>query len=305
MPNTITHLYEGEKDFQIIIDLLNRIRPAARMDEYPAKVDIEENLASEQVRANTKLWFDGDRPIGWAYVDDSNNLRWEVEKPYEESVGAEMVAWGEECARSGKTLAAGETSTLDASCREDNLERLAFIHQHGFRQTDMVSVGMKRPLSEAIPNPELPAGFSVRAIKGTEEAEAVAGTHRSAFGTEYMTTENRLAIMNTSEYDPSLDLVVVAPDGSIAAYCTCSVNQNGEGYTDPVATHPRFQRLGLAKALLLTGMHLLRERGMESANLGTSGDNIAMQKTAESVGFRLENRTLWFEKEVKNQEFNS
>ena len=296
MPTITSRLYKGEKDFQIILDLLTRIRPAARVNEIPTKVDIEENLASEKIRANTRLWFEDGHPIGWAFVDSGNNLRWEVEKQFEDSVGAEMVTWGEACIR--KELSAGETSTLDTSCREAHHERLEFIRQHGFHQTDVVSVGMKRPLAEAIPEPELPAGFSIRPIKGTEEAEAVAATHRAAFGTDYMTTENRLAIMGTSEYDPSLDLVVIAPDDSIAAYCTCSVNANGEGYTDPVATHPRFQRLGLAKAMLLKGMQLLKERGMESANLGTSGSNIAMQKTAESVGFRMEHKTLWFEKEV-------
>ncbi len=114
-----------------------------------------------------------------------------------------------------------------------------------------------------------------------------------------MTTENRLVIMNTSEYDPALDLVVVAPDGMVAAYCTCSVNELGKtGETDPVATHPSYQRMGLARALLLKGMSLLKERGMASAHLGTSGSNIAMQKTAESVGFTVEYTTIWFSKEV-------
>lgn len=296
--NVTSRLYEGEKDFQTMLNLLAKIRPAARMNDFPVRVNIEEGMANEQIRANTRLWFEGDRPIGWAYVDDGNNLHWEVEKQFEDSVGAEMVAWGEACIRNSRELNTGETSTLDASCREENLERLEFIRQHGFHQTDVISVGMKRLLSEPIPKPELPHGFSIRAIKGMEEAEAVASTHRSAFGTEYMTTENRLIIMNSSEYDPSLDLVVIAPDDSIAAYCTCSVNANGEGYTDPVATHPRFQRLGLAKALLLKGMQLLKERGMESARLGTSGNNIAMQKTAEAVGFRLEHKTLWFEKAI-------
>ena len=114
-----------------------------------------------------------------------------------------------------------------------------------------------------------------------------------------MTTEKRLAIMNTREYDPSLDLVVMAPDRIIAAYCTCSVDpQKKSGSTDPVATHPRYQRSGLARALLLKGMRLLKARGMLSARLGTSGDNLAMQKTAESVGFSVEYRNLWFSKEI-------
>jgi hypothetical protein len=56
--------------------------------------------------------------------------------------------------------------------------------------------------------------------------------------------------------------------------------------------------MGLARSLLLTGMRMLKERGMESAHLGTSGYNTAMQKTAESVGFKVEYRTIWFSKEI-------
>jgi ribosomal protein S18 acetylase RimI-like enzyme len=123
--------------------------------------------------------------------------------------------------------------------------------------------------------------------------------HRAAFGTNYMTTENRLIIMGTSGYDPSLDLVVTAPDGSIAANCICSVDpQEKIGFTDPVAAHPRFQGIGLVRALLLTGCQLLKERGMSSARLGTSGSNTRMQRTAESVGFKVEYKTIWFKKDV-------
>jgi ribosomal protein S18 acetylase RimI-like enzyme len=298
MSTISSRLYEGEKDFQTMLDLLNKIRSASHANDFPVKVNIEENLAVEEIRANTKLWFDSGQPIGWAYVDDSHNLYWELEKQYTEPIGAEMVAWGVDCIC--KTLAAGETSTLDASCREDFKERLDFLSRHGFRQTEVVTVHMKQNLFKPIPDPELPQGFQIRSVRGIEEAEAIASTHRAAFGTEYMTTENRLVIMNTSEYDPSLDLVVVAPDKTIAAYCTCSVDQqNKEGWTDPVATHPNYQHKGLAKALLLKGMQMLQERGMESAKLGTSGDNIAMQKTAESVGFILEHKVLWFEKAIK------
>jgi ribosomal protein S18 acetylase RimI-like enzyme len=70
------------------------------------------------------------------------------------------------------------------------------------------------------------------------------------------------------------------------------------GNTDPVATHPRYQRMGLARALLARGMQLLKERGMLYAQLGTSGNNIAMQKAAESVGFSTQYKTIWFSKEV-------
>jgi ribosomal protein S18 acetylase RimI-like enzyme len=85
----------------------------------------------------------------------------------------------------------------------------------------------------------------------------------------------------------------------LAANCICSVNEESKlGNTDPVGTHPKYQRLGLARALLLTGLQLLKEHGMSSVQLGTSGENIAMQKTAEAVGFTVEYRTIWFSKEI-------
>ena len=292
-----SRLYESKKDFRIIVDLTSRSRPPEHRNDYPRPVDIEEDLARPAIRANTQLWFDGEQPVSWAYVDEFNNLRWEIAHPYEELLGSEIVKWGETCIL--KTLGTGESATLDASCKEDYGERISFLEQYGFYQTDDVTIYMMRSLSQPISEPELPTGFVIRPIAGTQEAEAVATMHRAAFGTSYMTTENRLALMSTSEYDASLDLVVVAPEGRIAANCICSVNEEQEtGSTDPVATHPHYQRRGLARALLLAGMKLLRERGMKSAHLGTSGGNIAMQRVAESVGFGVEYRTIWFSKRV-------
>ena len=280
-----------------MIDLLTRVRPSTYLDDYPSKVDLEENLASPTICKNTRLWFESGQLIGWVFVDDFRNLWWELDHQFEELLGEQIVEWGVDCLR--RTLSNDERATLDTSCREDNADRLSFLHKHGFNQGEATTVYMARPLSEPIPEPRLPPGFVIRCVPGLQEAEAIARTHRAAFSTEYMTTERRLASMNTSAYDPSLDLVVVAPDGTIAAYCTCSVNpEKLTGNTDPVATHPNYQRMGLARALLLRGLQLLKGRGMKSAHLGTSGDNIAMQKTAEAVGFKVEHKTLWFSKEI-------
>jgi mycothiol synthase len=292
-----SRVYAGKKDFQLMVDLIAKVRPREYLNSYPIKVDIEENLASAIVRLNTRLWLDGGQPVGWAFVDEFSNLWWELDPRYEESLGSQVVEWGETCVR--KAPAGEESVTLDTNCREDYSARIAFLKRHGFQPTENTNVAMVRDLSKPIPEPRLLPGFVIRPLAGIHEAEAVAAMHRAAFGTDYMTTENRLAIMNTSEYDLSLDLVVIAPDGTIAANCICSVNeQEKTGATDPVATHPHYQGMGLARALLTRGMQLLKERGMLSAHFGTSGNNIAMQKTGESVGFKVEYRTIWFSKEV-------
>jgi mycothiol synthase len=294
MSSITSRIYKDETDIQTILDGLAKFRPVKHISDFPQKADIEEKLAVETIRANTRLWFDDGQPIGWAYVDDFNNLHWEIDNRYTDQIGDELVAWGETCIQKMGSAA------LDANSREDRSERIAFLQQHGFQQLEDITVAMTRSLSTPIADSVLPQGFAIRPIKGVEEAQAVAAMHRAAFGTEYMTTENRLIIMSTSDYDPSLDLLAIAPNGDIAAYCSCSVNEQTKiGMTDPVATHPKYQRMGLSRALLLTGMQMLKERGMESAHLGTSGDNIAMQKAAESVGFKVEYRTIWFSKQVR------
>ena len=296
MRHITSRVYEGKKDFQAIMDLITRVRPSPYRTGYPNQVDLEEAFASVIVPKNTRLWFD-EELIAWAFVDGYNNLLWELDPQYSAQLRTEIVSWGEKCVR--RNLSNAEKGILYANCRESYTERIAFLKQHGFHQLEDSTIALTRLLSDEIPAPQLPPGFTIRPILGRQEAEAVAEMHRAAFGTEYMTTENRLIIMSTSGYDPSLDLVVVAPDGSIAANCICSVNEQERiGFTDPVSAHPRFQGMGLVRALLLTGSRLLKERGMTRARLGTSGDNIRMQRSAESVGFQVEYKTIWFSKEV-------
>lgn len=112
-------------------------------------------------------------------------------------------------------------------------------------------------------------------------------------------------MMSGPDYDPDLDLVMAGPDGRLAAYCMGQIfreenAQTGrnEGYTDPVATYPQYQGRGLAKALLLAGLRLLRERGVDTAIMGTSSENEKMQRAAQAVGFRVESATVWFAKPV-------
>jgi len=47
MPAISSRLYEGEKDFQTMLDLMNKVRPASHANDYPVKVDIEESLAND------------------------------------------------------------------------------------------------------------------------------------------------------------------------------------------------------------------------------------------------------------------
>jgi mycothiol synthase len=293
--------YQGTADQEAIIELLTRIRPPQRLADYPSLVDLEELFSLPEVRARTRLWItEQGRLAGYAIVDELSNLHWEADPDLGDAFEESLLEWAIAEARQ----AAQERQQSDPpgiSCRSDDRRRLAMLERHGFRgQPGALHLG--RPLDRPIPAPVLPPGFSLRPSRGAAEAEAWVALHRLAHKTDYMTVERRLSIISVEGFDPRLDLVAVTPDGRLAAYCVGSISARENeltgckvGYTDPLATHPDFQRRGLCRALLCAAMQLLRERGMETARLSTSHENQAMRRAAEAVGYQVESETFWYE----------
>jgi mycothiol synthase len=290
-----------------MIGLLNAVRPAEWNNEYPNTVDLQEAMARLSIREKTRLWVDDlGQFAAYAFVlEPYNNLIFEVSQEAEREIENQLFAWGMKCATQSKDL--GTEGTLDTSCREDDHRRIALLGRQGFRLLEQNTMQIARKLDQPISPVQLPEGFTIRAIKGVQEVDSVVALHRAAFGTSSMSREERLAIIRAPEYNPALDLVVIAPDNRLAAYCTCSI-QSAEnkrygmkiGHTDPVAVHPDFQRQGLARALLMKGAQVLKDRGMDLAMLSTSSDNLAMQRAAESAGFRVYSKKIWFSKTLTN-----
>lgn len=306
VPTCTSRLYADANDLTRIIDLLFRVRAPARIAAYPAPADLRELLAVPDLQANTRLWeTESGRLCAFALVDAYHNLLFEFEGDIAgPDLPAELIQWGVECRRR-QPMVEGEPVTLDFCCRAEDEERLTLLTQHGFTRQPTCTLRLTRSLHDPIPEPTLPAGFTLRPTTGQDEVEAWVALHRAAFGTEHMTIEERSAMLSGPDYDPELDLVVVAPDGRLAAYCVCWISQEenaqtgrNEGYTDPVATHPDYQRRGLARALLLTGLRLLQARGVETAVMGTSSENEGMLRAATAVGFQVISTNIWLAKPV-------
>lgn len=67
-------------------------------------------------------------------------------------------------------------------------------------------------------------------------------------------------------YRRDLDLVAIAPDGAIAAFCTIWFDDvTRSAYFEPVATVPSHQRRGLGKALMTEGLCRLQRMGATTA----------------------------------------
>ena len=289
-----TFLLKNETD-------LDRIR--AFLGQLPHKhrlVDFEERMQIESIRARVRVWERVDQIIALAYVDMFNNLWFEITPSHAaDELEQAVLNWGLACIRR-QNEETGDSSTLDFSCDAKDNERLAFAERFGFVRESIHTLKYSCPLAEPPKEFSLPAGYSIRCATGESEVDALVALHRAAFGTENMTVEERLAIMRAPGYIPELDLLAVAPDSSLAAFCVCGFEEGEStiGYTDPIGVHPRHQKIGLGKAIVSAGLRALQSRGAKIAELGTSSENIAMQKLAEGLGFICASEKVWFAKAV-------
>ena len=83
-------------------------------------------------------------------------------------------------------------------------------------------------------------------------------------------------------------MVIVAPDGRIAAFCICWLHPNGQtGCIEPLGVHPDFQRMGLGTAVLRVALRQLHTNGATNVTLFTGAGNGAALHLYENEAFRL------------------
>jgi ribosomal protein S18 acetylase RimI-like enzyme len=94
-----------------------------------------------------------------------------------------------------------------------------------------------------------------------------------------------------------LDLVAVAPDGRLAAFCIgWALSDHSETQVEPLGVHPDFQQLGLGRAVLLEGLRRMQAIGARRAHVETYSVNDPARGLYESVGFQATRTPLTYSK---------
>ncbi len=150
--------------------------------------------------------------------------------------------------------------------------RQAHLTGRGYTKAEGPEYMRRRSLETPIPDPVLPPGYSLRALRAEDlEARSLAG--RQAFHAADQPIDAQLASgewLKVNEHNPlyrrDLDLVALAPDGQIAAFCGVWFDDvTRSAYVEPVGTVPAYQRQGLGKALLLEGLQRSKTLGADLA----------------------------------------
>ena len=244
-------------------------------------------------RQNYRLWYDGNHCVGFAVFGEDFSFDYQVHPQYTgQGIEEEMLAWVETRWReemNNTAIPQERKRNLPAGAFETDVRRIAFLEQHGYTRGKHPMIHYACPLNNPIATPILPAGFSVRGVAGEHEASNRAEAHRQAFHPSRITDEGYVKLMRMPEYDQELDVVTVAPDGTIAAYAMCWVDaENKTGEFEPVGARTDYRRKGLTRAALLEGLRRMQARGAETSIVCTNADNAA-KGLYESVGFKQVN----------------
>ncbi len=279
--------WRDEADLSLLIDLLCGVSPASRH-----LVDIPWRLSSPalQDERNARVWIDTDGmmvgfavwQIYWAALDyfvrpgshqhtvETGIFRWA------------MVRFRELDMERGRPL------PYWVEFRDDDSKRQRVVKAHGFLlDEDYQYIQMMHPLIDPLPQPMLLDGFMIRPIAGECEINSYVELHRAAFESTSMTYDWRLRTLRMPQYLPELDIVAVAPDGSLAGFCVGWLNSERHiGQVEPLGVHPRFHHMGLGRALLLEALRRFKAHGTNNVLVETDNDRDVARNAYESVGFQ-------------------
>jgi ribosomal protein S18 acetylase RimI-like enzyme len=238
-----------------------------------------------------RLWFVDGELMAWAWAllprqtgRDDASLSYQVH-PARTDLVDEVIDWYD-------GVAAGLTRRVSPTTADEfALRRWA---AHGY-EPDAEALGdtgdwtqlNERDLTE-LEEPALPPGFRFRTA---DEAgpEAAVRAHVDAWTPSSYTADSYAGVRQTAAYRGDLHLLVEAPDATM----TCSAimwldTANRTVEFEPVGTHPGYRRLGLARAMMLHGMHQARAAGATHATvvcLGAPGHPGA-RNLYHGLGFR-------------------
>lgn len=278
----------GDKYLALVTELLQRARIADDTAGLWEAADLQwwwrKPRRSDDL--GQVFWFDDAGPIA-AVVLTAWGDQWQCDPillPVDRDRLLEEV-WATALA----AIADVDPPTVRVPVRLDDLRTRRLMNEAGFEppagSDDAGVMWMAAPDRVAIP--DLPTGY--RLVDREVETH---GTHWLA-GRNGPDVEGRLR--QCSLYRPDLDLAVIAPDQSPAAYgLFWSDPVTGVGLVEPMRTEDSHQRRGLARAVLATGQRRMAELGCRRFKIGYASEPAF--RLYAGMGFTPEVTTADFER---------
>lgn len=154
-----------------------------------------------------------------------------------------------------------------------------------------------RDLADLPSTPDLPGGFTIRAVRGEEDIARRVAVHRDVWAPSSFSEEKYRALTVRWPYRAEFDRVVEGPDGRFVAYVLGWYDDGNRcGEFEPVGTLGEFRRQGLSRAVSLSVLHAFRDAGATTALVYARGDDAypIPRQVYGALGFRPHARTVTY-----------
>ena len=216
-----------------------------------------------------------------------------------EGIGRALLAWAERHSalllERGETPEPGLPHVLVFGALETIPAAIAFAASTDYHPI-RYGFQMRRPLAEPIPDFELPPGIELRPVREADHRR-IFDADTEAFLDHFEPRERDESDFQATFSYPDLDTSMwrVAWDGDEVvgsvqnAIFALENERTGVklGWLEHVSVRKAWRGRGIAKALIVSSLHVHRERGMEFAALGVDGENpTGALGLYEGLGFR-------------------
>lgn len=217
--------------------------------------------------------------IGDAYLQIHPDFRHLVE--------ADMLAWAE--AHLAAPVPGEDCCQLLLYVFDYDTPRQRLLVQRGYEKlpergfvTRLMRLG-GYPLSTV----DMAPGYTLRTTYSDwDECQRMADLLNAAFNASIHTAQSyHTFVTGSPSFHHDLNLVAEAPDGSFAAHVGLTYDEaNRRGVFEPVCTHPAHRRHGLARSLMVEGLHRLKALDAAFVTVDT-GAALAANELYDAVGF--------------------
>lgn len=289
--------YQNENDYWRIREFLREVSILNNRHDYSWSLlrwdywvwHINMNICHFNLEEVVTLWETDGQIVAMLNADTHGEAFFQVHPSYHrEEILAEMLEAAEQKLPQRKEDGKQELIAWVNAGDEIHKKVLA---ERGYAPSKFLVENMRRrSFTQPIPDCAPQNGYTVRALGEEDELPARSWLSWKVFhpnepDEEYQGWQWYQNVQRIPLYRRDLDIVAVAPDGELAAFCTVWV----DGITrtavfEPVGTHPAHQKRGLGKAVMAEGLRRAQKLGATLATV--SSYSPAAHALYESMGFR-------------------
>jgi GNAT superfamily N-acetyltransferase len=288
--------YQTEEDYWRIRQFLREVSLLNDRHDYSWSLlrwdywrwHVNENIFHFKLQDVITLWEANGQIVGMLNPDSPGEAFFQIHPAFcEEASISEMLDIAEQ--KLPNTKEDGRKELLAWVNADDDSTKKCFT-KRGYAGSKFLAEHMRRRcFSRAIPDPVLPGGYTVRALGDESELPARSWLSWKVFHPDepderYQGWEWYKNVQRVPLYRRDLDIVAVASNGELAAFCTVWLDDvTRSAVFEPVGTHPDHQKRGLGKAVMTEGLRRAQRLGATLATVSSYGK--AAHALYESMGF--------------------